>query len=35
MEWKLGTDNLGGWKYGGKYGYKGKPELGGDKAFGR
>ena len=34
VEWKPGTDNLGGWKYGGKYGYKGKPELGGDKAFG-
>ena len=34
VEWKLGTDNLGDWKYGGKYGYKGKPELGSDKAFG-
>lgn len=34
VEWKLGADNMGGWKYGGKYGHKGKPELCGDKALG-
>lgn len=32
VQWKLG-DTLDGWKYGGKYGYKGKPEVSADKAF--